>query len=86
MRQAARTDANHRAIVTALRKAGAQVLDLHRVGNDCPDLLVNSVAGELFLMEIKSGRAKQTAGQRAFARRWPVTVVRTPDEALCAIE
>ena len=83
MRQAARTDANHRAIVAALRKAGAQVRDLHRVGKDFPDLLVYSVrADRLWLMEVKSGRGKQTAGQRAFAARWPVHVVRTPEEAL----
>lgn len=86
MRQAARTDTNHRAIVTALRTAGAQVLDLHGVGNNCPDLLVYSNAyGPIdgwWLMEIKSGNGKQTAGQRAFAIRWPVTVVRTPEQAL----
>ena len=46
MRRAARTDAPHKAIVSALRKVGCQVLDLSRVGRGCPDLLVR-VPGQL---------------------------------------
>lgn len=87
MRRAARTDANHSAIVGALRRVGCRVLDLSRVGAGCPDLLVSlpqrGRVPELMLMEVKTARGKLNAAQRTFeAAGWPVFVVRDVDEAL----
>lgn len=51
---AAKVDANQAEIVDALRKAGATVQPLHRVGSGCPDLLVG-YRGANLLMEVKDG-------------------------------
>jgi hypothetical protein len=59
MRRAAKVDANHADIVKALRAAGCGVLDLSKVGNGCPDLLVH--AGVTVLMEIKDGSKPPSA-------------------------
>ena len=58
MRLAARTDANHAAVVRALRQVGASVLDLSRVGQGCPDLLVG-YQGKNFLVEVKATAKKK---------------------------
>ena len=85
---AARTDANQKPIVAGLRAAGCWVVSLHRVGDGCPDLLVNRLC-RLYLLEVKSPKARtrgKTAEKQAeFARNWPVTVVHTLDEALHAV-
>ncbi len=65
--RAARTDDNQRAIVAALRAAGASVQLLHTVGRGCPDLLVG-YGGVNLLVEVKD------AGRPASARRL------TPDQ------
>lgn len=84
MRRAARTDGNHGEIVTALRRVGCVVLDLSRVGEGCPDLLVRAPGqGDLLLMEVKAAKGKLNARQREFeAAGWGVFVVRSIDEAL----
>ncbi len=85
MRVRGRTDANHKAIVQALRRAGCYVLDLSRVGGGCPDLLVSCArwGGLPTLIEVKTARGTLTADQRAFmAVGWRVVIVRTVDEAL----
>ena len=64
LRRAARTDSNHREIIDGLRKEGFTVLDLSRVGQGCPDILVG-YAGHNWLMEIKDG------GKPPSARRLP---------------
>lgn len=84
MRRAARTDTNHAEIVQALRQVGAEVLDLSRMGNGCPDLLVN-FRGLMSLMEIKAETGEMTDDQLEFSLRWPFDVVRSVDEALRAI-
>lgn len=87
MRRAARVDGNHKSIVEALRRVGCRVLDLSRVGDGCPDLLVSlpqrGRVPELMLMEVKTSRGKMNAAQRIFeADGWPVFVVRSVDDAL----
>ena len=88
MRRAARKDANHQAIVGALRTCGVAVLDLSRVGGGCPDLLVASGKRSV-LVEVKDGskppsERKLRTSQQEFAQRWPLSieVVETIDEAI----
>lgn len=53
-RYAARVDANQKDVVAALRRIGATVEPLHRVGGGCPDLLVG-FRGRNLLIEVKDG-------------------------------
>lgn len=91
MRRAAKRDANHPEIVSGLRKAGCDVLDLGSVGCGCPDILVRR-AGRLLLMEVKDGaksasRRELTPDQVKFHAQWAgsVVVVKSLEEALAAI-
>lgn len=52
MRRAARTDANQRDIVIALRKIGATVEPIQRLGHGIPDLLCG-YRGRNILLEVK---------------------------------
>ena len=81
---AGRVDGNHTEIVKALRKAGVVVLSLAPMGKGCPDLLC-TFRGVLTLLEIKVPGRKVNAVQRAFASAWPVTVVRSGEEAILAV-
>lgn len=91
MRRAARTDGNHSEILAALRKAGAGVCDLSRVGQGCPDALV-SYHGQWYLVEIKD-RAQPPSRRklRPTQRDWhaqhsaKVHVITSAEEALRAI-
>ena len=79
MRRAARTDANHAQIVAAFRQLGYSVLDLSRVGQGCPDLLV-ARNGESWLVEIKDGAKppsarKLTPDESEFHARWKGRVI-----------
>ncbi len=84
MTYARRTDANHRQIVDALRDVGWQVIDLHRVGNGCPDLICWHYARQaLRLVEVKDGKGELTEGQqRLIDEKWPICIVRTVDDAV----
>ena len=88
MRTKGRVDENQKRIVQALRKAGASVMSLASVGNGCPDLLVYR-ADTLYLLEVKADKApsrrRLTPHQVKFHKDWPVSVVKTEDEALRAI-
>jgi len=94
MRRAAKVDANQREIKQVLERIGAEVLDLSRVGQGCPDLLV-AFRGRNWLIECKRPKAKgQTAGkttdaQNEFIRRWngrgQYAIVRNADDALRAV-
>jgi hypothetical protein len=89
MRRAARRDGNHSAIAAALYAAGVEVIDLSMVGGGCPDILCYRRSnGLLRLLEIKNpkGRNRVHAAQSEFARRLPVWVVRSVDEALAAMD
>jgi Holliday junction resolvase len=86
MRRAARVDGNHSEIVDALRKCGASVLDLSRVGEGCPDILVGML-GRNVLLEIKTAKGAIRPQQREVLEAWrgEAYIVRSVDEALQAI-
>jgi len=77
------TDANQSAIVAALREMGATVVDLHRVGHGCPDILVGW-RGRNYLFEVKTATGKLNKLQQVFFRDWRgrVAVIRSIDDAL----
>ena len=91
MRRRGRTDANHAAIVQALRQVGASVTSLADVGHGVPDLLV-SYRGDWHVLELKDGSKAPSDQQVTMAEvRWaaeqhaPVHLVRSLEEALRAI-
>jgi hypothetical protein len=89
--RAAKVDANHAAVVSALRAAGANVESLAGVGKGVPDLLVG-VPGtkRLALFEVKDGskqpcKQKLTGPQQEWHAKWsgyPVCTVDGPEAAL----
>jgi Holliday junction resolvase len=81
--RAAKVDKNQGEIVDALRKAGASVQSLAAIGKGCPDLLV-SMRQQMFLMELKTGKAKPNEFQQRWHLDWqaPVHVVYSAEEAL----
>ena len=88
MRRAARIDENQPEIIHALRKAGAAVTPLHRVGGGVSDLLV-SWRQRWFLLEVKNPlkpKADQdlTPGQKRWvgAQHAPVHIVYSAEEAV----
>lgn len=94
MRRKARVDANQSQVVKTLRAAGCWVLDLSRVGEGCPDLLVHGPAfpWPLVLMEVKDesqppSKRKLTEAQIRFHAGCygPLVVVKSPEEALRAV-
>lgn len=87
MRRAARVDANQKAIVRALRQAGATVQHLHTIGQGCPDLLVG-FREDTFLLEVKTKRGKLTSDEADWHLMWRgsvVWIVRCVEDALAAI-
>ena len=86
MRRATRVDENQVAVVKALRKIGASVLHLHRVGSGCPDLLV-AYRGRNVLLEVKRPGEKPNALQVKFYEKWrgEVHIVYSPLEAVDAL-
>lgn len=86
-RRASRVDANHDAVVSALRAAGACVQSLASIGRGCPDLLI--YFGDYYIFEVKDGnkppsKRRLTKDQIEWRRAWkgPVVTVTSPDEAL----
>jgi hypothetical protein len=89
--RAAKVDANHAAVVSALRAAGASVESLAGVGKGVPDLLIG-VPGtkRLALFEVKDGSKpksaqKLTPAQELWHSKWsgyPVCLVDGPEAAL----
>ena len=87
--RAAKIDANHEAVVLALRAAGATVQSLAGVGKGVPDLLVG-YKGQTLLMEIKDGFTPPSArllteDQLRWHGSWKggaLAVVDSPDAAL----
>ena len=90
--KACKVDANHAAVVQALRKAGATVQSLAGVGKGVPDLLVG-IRGRTALFEVKDGAKvpsarKLTTDQLAWHAAWQggtLAVVDGPEAALRAI-
>jgi len=86
MRRAAKVDASQADIVAMLRRVGASVQSLAKVGDGCPDLLVGH-SGETYLMEVKEPGVKRRLrpSQAEWHREWcgaKVHVVQDVDEAL----
>ena len=87
--RAAKIDANHEQVVSALRAAGASVQSLAGVGKGVPDLLVG-FQGKTLLMEVKDGRKtpserRLTEDQVKWHGAWrggPLAVVDGVDAAL----
>ncbi len=85
-------DANQDPIVRALRKVGATVQSLAKVGDGTPDLLVG-FRRQSYLLEVKdpaqppSKRTLRDSQEHWHAvwRGLPVSVVETPEDALRAI-
>ena len=91
MRQRARVDGNHAAIVAALRRAGCSVQSLAMIGDGAPDLLIG-IAGANYLVEVKDGgkppsKRRLTPDEATWHGAWcgQVAVVATIDEALAVI-
>jgi hypothetical protein len=87
VRLRARVDANHAAIVKALRAIGASVQDLSRVAGGVPDLLVG-YHGTNVLLEVKDGTKAPSArtltrAQKDWLAGWggTATIVNNPEEA-----
>lgn len=77
-----RRDSNEQSIVSALRRVGCLV---DRVERKAYDLVVTR-GRSVFLLELKFGKGALTAAQLKFlAAGWPISVVRTIDEALKAV-
>ena len=81
-------DANEPEIVGELRARGCIVAPLS--GSAVPDLLVGH-AGRWILLEVKTGAGKLTGAQARWHKHargagLPVHVVRTPEQALDALE
>ncbi len=69
-----RTDANHSAIVEALRGIGASVVSLADLGGGIPDLLIG-FRGVNLLLEVKDGdkpisQRKLTRAEEKFFEEW----------------
>ena len=68
----AKRDGNHAEVEKALRDAGIATIDLSKVGDDCPDILACRQDGMCVLVEVKMPKTgRLSAGQRAFAEKWP---------------
>ena len=70
MRYAKRRDLNHTEIVSALRKAGFEVIDFGSVGHDIPDILavkplMDGLAYTCWV-EVKSKQGRLSEGQKRF--------------------
>ena len=92
MRTVGRTDSNQRAIVKALRDAGASVFSLANMGKGCPDLLV-SRRKVTMLLEVKDGslppsKRKLTPDEMYFHNKWSglIFVVESVEEAIKTLE
>ena len=79
-RYAKKRDRSEAAIIAALRKVGAQVIQCDRF-----DLLV-IYQGHVHMLEAKTGKEPLTASQQQLMDDgWPLHVVRDVDQALKAI-
>jgi len=86
MRRRGKVDTNQTAIVDAFRQAGWAVQSLANVGAGCADLLVAHPALPIVrLIEVKASGGTLTPDQVRFHQQFPVTIVRSVDEALAVI-
>ena len=83
MRRAAKVDQNQEAIVEALRASGWLVHSTARLGAGFPDIVAYKASSGVRLIEIKHPRCGLGIAQIRFQLHgWPVSVIRTIDEAL----
>lgn len=93
MRKVARTDSNHKEIVSTLRMLGCSVISLAPIGNGVPDLLCG-YRGVTFLCEIKDGNKPPSArmltpDEREFFQSWRggiLTIIHSSDEAIALVK
>ena len=90
--RARKVDANHAEIVKTFRQLGCTVLDLSRVGQGCPDVLVG-YRGVNLLVEIKDGKKPPskrllTPDENEFFCKWKgqVQVVTSQDDAIAMFQ
>ncbi len=89
--RACRIDGNHAEIRSALEKVQCCVMDLARLGEGKPDLLVARIQPggfvQYWLIEAKVENGKLRPKQRTFAASWcdTVHVVRSADEAVALV-
>ena len=82
---AKKTDKNQQEIMDAMRKMGASVTDLSKVGKGCPDLLVG-INQKTAIVEIKSSsKAKYTSHQEKWLETWKGGTVARIDSIESAI-
>ena len=80
-RYANKRDENEPGIIAALEALGAMVYRL-----DKPvDLLVLH-RGTVHLCEVKTRKGKLTRDQETFAQYWPISVLRTVDDAIALVQ
>lgn len=93
--RAAKIDRNQTEIVAVLRARGHRVQSLAKVGDGCPDLLVGTRRRSLVVLEVKDWRNQRgdpkplTPKEKDWFAEWlgwPVYVVSTAEEAICAVE
>ena len=87
MRYASRADENHAEIAQAYRDMHCGVVDLHRVGGGCPDILVH-FAGYCCPVEIKVEEGRLNDLQKDFVRFWKgpkIRVIRSVDQAIAHV-
>lgn len=78
-----RTDSNHTEIVRAYEEMFCSVVELHKVGFGCPDLMVGC-AGRTELVEVKTEHGQLEPSQIRFQNDWrgsKVVIVRTAIDA-----
>jgi VRR-NUC domain len=80
----AKRDSNEAEIVAALRAAGCAVQLLRGNAAGVPDLLIYHPRRGLVLIEVKVQRGALSEAQTAWHQQFPVSVVRTTEEALAA--
>ena len=80
-RRAAKVDSNQGLVVDTLRANGWLVMSLAPLGKGKPDLLAYR-QGVWHLIEVKGLNGKLTPMQETFHGLWPVTILRTVDDAL----
>ena len=87
-------DHNHDDLCDTLKKMGCKIIDMAKVGDNFPDLLV-LCAQELLLVEVKNlntgyGKRGLSEGQREFATWWhteggTVYVIRNTDDCVTLV-
>lgn len=81
-----KVDANQPAIVEAIRRAGATVMDMHILGEGKPDIAIGH-GGLTIIAEIKDGDKKLTPDEQEFHNTWTggVYLIRNVEDALNAV-